>query len=174
MILVSIFGLDQFVVGRYSREATSSLANLFETEENEINFSAPQHLIFHKGVEQTSWHVVVSLTLPHKYHHFQEKVAEYISKTLSLYAINIEIYFQYIEEDHVYYFPSETYEEYLSEDNISEEVSDYDGPDPEEEEDEHHHHSHLEDEEDEEEIYLGDVFAGHEAELAELDKKNKV
>lgn len=173
MILVSIFGLDQFVVGRYSREATPSLANLFETQEDEINFSAPQHLIFHKGVEQTSWHVVVTLTLPHKFHAFQEKVAEYISKTLSLYAINIEIYFDYIEEEHAYYFPSDTYEEYLTESNISEDVDDYDGPDPDEEEEHHHEHAHHDDDE-EEEIYLGDVFAGHEAELAELDKKNKV
>lgn len=171
MILVTIFGLDQFIVGRYSRESTADLANLLETEEDELNFSAPQHLIFHKGVEQTSWHVVVNFRLPNKYHPFQEKVAEYVSKTLSLYAINIEIQFDYLEEEHAYYFPSDTYEEYLTEDNISEDVSDYDGPESDEEEEDDHEHHHHEEDPDEDEVYLGNVFEGHEKELAELDKK---
>ena len=41
MITISILGLDQFVVGRYSREHSADLANLFESDENLLNFYAP-------------------------------------------------------------------------------------------------------------------------------------
>jgi hypothetical protein len=55
MIVISVLGLDQFVVGTYSRKNTANLANLFECEEEEIVFYSPNSMIFHKGVEQTSW-----------------------------------------------------------------------------------------------------------------------
>ena len=53
MINIYVYGLDQFVVGDISRELTSSLAKLYEVEEDEINFVAPHDMVFHKGVEQT-------------------------------------------------------------------------------------------------------------------------
>ena len=42
MITITIYGLDQFVVGRLSREMTPNLAKLYEVSEDEILFV--QHL----------------------------------------------------------------------------------------------------------------------------------
>ena len=38
MIYIKVVGLDQFIVGRISRESTDKLANLFEVESDEINY----------------------------------------------------------------------------------------------------------------------------------------
>ena len=66
MITVTIYGLDQFVVGRLSREMTPNLAKLYELSEDEILFVAPQNMVFHKGVEQTSWNVLIHVNAPKK------------------------------------------------------------------------------------------------------------
>ena len=63
MITVFIYGLDQFVVGRLSREMTPNLAKLYEVSEDEIIFVAPENMVFHKGVEQTSWNIIIMFTL---------------------------------------------------------------------------------------------------------------
>ena len=37
-ITISILGLDQFTVGHYSKEHSANLAQLFEIEEDNLNF----------------------------------------------------------------------------------------------------------------------------------------
>ena len=49
MITITIYGLDQFVVGNLSRELTPLVAKLYEVDEDEVNFIAPQAMGFHKG-----------------------------------------------------------------------------------------------------------------------------
>ena len=53
MITITIYGLDQYTVGHYSKIHTSNLANIFETDEDEILFCTPNNYVFHNGVEQT-------------------------------------------------------------------------------------------------------------------------
>ena len=50
MILIKVYGLDQYVVGNYSKEHTANLAKLFETSEDEILFYAPNSYTFMKDV----------------------------------------------------------------------------------------------------------------------------
>ena len=66
MITVTIYGLDQFVVGRLSREMTPNLAKLYELSEDEILFVAPENMVFHNGVEQTSWNIIIHVHAPKK------------------------------------------------------------------------------------------------------------
>ena len=61
MIYIKVVGLDQFIVGRISREYTDKIANLYEVSSDDVNFVSPNCMIFHKGVEQTSWHVLVNV-----------------------------------------------------------------------------------------------------------------
>ena len=76
MITISILGLDQYVIGHYSKRHTENIAQIFETSEDEINFYAPQSIIVHNGVEQTSWQVIVVVSAPEKYVVLEDKVAE--------------------------------------------------------------------------------------------------
>lgn len=172
MITIQVLGLDQFVVGHYSREHTSNIANLFEVEEDNVNFYAPNSMVFHKGVEQTSWNTVVNVLCPHRFESFEKVVADYILKTLCEFSINIQVVFSYYHDKSEYSYSNPEYPRYLKDENIKEaEVSiDYGMPGDEDEEGE----------ENEEEvptaegtdIFLGNAFEGFEEAFEKKRKGN--
>ena len=88
MITITIYGLDQFVVGRLSREMTPNLAKLYELDEDEIIFVAPENMVFHKGVEQTSWNIIIHVHAPKKVQVLQDQVAHLILESIGDVAIN--------------------------------------------------------------------------------------
>ena len=162
MITIAILGLDQYVTGHYSKNHTANLASLFETEEDDISFYAPQSVLFHKGVEQVSWDTLVIVLAPHKYERLEEKVATYLMKTLKDFSINLNIQFHYFEEEHTYQLFNDDYPRFIEEKNIVSFNDDKDDQDYEADSD------------DDEEIYTGNVFEGHIDELNRLyDDKNK-
>src|SRR5574344_1118069 len=118
MITICILGLDQYVVGHYSKDHTGNLANLFETSPDDVNFYAPQSMVFHDGVEQTSWNTIVIVKAPHRYEVVESKIADYLIKTLSEFTINLEVEFQYFEEGHHYQHINETYPRFIKDENI--------------------------------------------------------
>ena len=170
MITISIYGLDQFVVGHYSKEHTSNLANLMETESANISFFSPNAIIFHNGVEQTSWNTLVIVRCPKKLQVLEKKIADYFIKTLNQFTINVLVQFDYFEQDSSYQYLNPDYPRFITTDNIQteEEVEEHDHCD-DEECDCHHDHE----EENAEDIYLGNAFEGFEDKLAELESKKK-
>ena len=67
MIKIEISGVDPYLVLAYSKDHTANLANLFETNEEDILFVAYDDLPIYKGVDQTSWNAVVHVILQEKY-----------------------------------------------------------------------------------------------------------
>src|SRR5574344_1397922 len=118
MITICILGLDQYVVGHYSKDHTGNLANLFETSPDDVNFYAPQSMVFHDGVEQTSWNTIVIVKAPHRYENLEAKIADYLIKTLSEFTINLEVEFEYFEEGHRYAHLNSSYPRFIKEDNL--------------------------------------------------------
>ena len=118
MITVTIYGLDQFVVGRLSREMTPNLAKLYELSEEEINFVAPENMVFHNGVEQTSWDIFVKINASQRYALIEEVVAKYLLSQLSYFAINVHLEFTYFDEDRVYEKINKEYPRFITEENI--------------------------------------------------------
>ena len=131
MITVIIYGLDQFVVGRLSREMTPNLAKLYELSEDEILFIAPNDMIFHKGVEQTSWNIIIHVHAPKKASVLQDQVAKLILESIGDVAINKILEFYYYSEDNRYSKINETYPRFIAADNLIN-VADEDYEDKEE------------------------------------------
>ena len=142
MITVTIYGLDQFVVGRLSREMTPNLAKLYELSEDEIIFVAPENMIFHKGVEQTSWNIIIHVHAPKRAALVEEQVAKFILETIGDVAINKVIEFYYYSEDNRYTKLNEAYPRFIAADNLV---------DIEEE-------NYEDMEEGEDDIFTGDIF----------------
>lgn len=170
MIVISVLGLDQFVVGTYSRKNTANLANLFECMEEDIVFYSPNSMIFHKGIEQTSWHTEIIVRAPRKYEIFESKIADYLIKTFVDFSINTEITFTYYDIEHHYEHINEAYSRFIERSQLDQEAMPYD-----DEEEEYEGANPLDradlDIDDENQIYLGNVFEGHEEELESLDVK---
>ncbi|MBO7615104.1 MAG: hypothetical protein J6T15_05350 [Bacilli bacterium] len=164
MITVTIYGLDQFVVGRLSQEMTPSLARLYEVDEDEINFVAPENMVFHNGVEQTSWNVIIHVNAPMKVSVLQDDVARFILTSIGDVAIHKTIEFYYYSQDNRYTKYNEDYPRYITEENTvgyDDEYEDEDECDDDDCECHHHHH-------DEDELFTGDIFEG-----IDLDKKGE-
>lgn len=180
MITIQILGLDQFVVGHYSKDHTANLAQLYESDESLINFYAPDSMVFHNGVEQTSWNTIVIVRAPEKYKAVESHVASYLMQTLSEFSINIEMEFEYFSSSSHYEKINPAYPRYIKGENLKEaditlsnEMPDLDDASEHEGhcccEDEHEdrcccHHCHdgeeKSSEQQESEIYLGNAFAG--------------
>ena len=144
MITVTIYGLDQFVVGRLSREMTPNLAKLYELSEDEILFVAPESMVFHKGVEQTSWNVIIHVNAPKKVSILQDQVAKLILESIGDVAINKVVEFYYYSEDNRYSKLNESYPRFIDSDNLVD-IAEEDYED-------------MEECEGEDEIFTGDIF----------------
>lgn len=118
MITISILGLDQYVAGHYSKDHTANLAQLFETSEDNISFYAPNSYMFHNGVEQTSWDTIVRVNAPCKFRVMEDKVANYILKTLKDFTINLAVEFYYFEPENRHEYINKEYPRFIKEDNI--------------------------------------------------------
>ena len=144
MITITIYGLDQFVVGRLSREMTPNLAKLYETSEDNILFVAPQNMVFHKGVEQTSWNIIIHVNAPKKVSVLQDQVARLILESIGDVAINKSLEFYYYSEDNRYSKINENYPRFIATDNLVD-IAEEDYED-------------MEEGEGEDEIFTGDIF----------------
>lgn len=144
MITVTIYGLDQFVVGRLSREMTPNLAKLYETSEDEILFVAPENMVFHNGVEQTSWNIIIHVNAPMRTKIVEKQVATFILESIGDVAINKVIEFYYYSEDNRYSKFNESYPRFIAPDNLVD-VAEEDYED-------------MEEGEGEDEIFTGDIF----------------
>lgn len=144
MITVVIYGLDQFVVGRLSREMTPNIAKLYELSEDEIIFVAPENMVFHKGVEQTSWNIIIHVHAPKRAALVQDQVAKLILESIGDVAINKILEFYYYSEDNRYSKLNESYPRFIAADNLVD-VANEDYED-------------MEEGEGEDEIFTGDIF----------------
>lgn len=144
MIIVNIYGLDQFLVGDLSLPLGKDLAKLYEVDEDEINFIASNNMVFHSGVEQTSWRVFIEVNVPKKLEVLQEQAKDIIIHHVSQVAIHVEIVFKYYLTDHHYVHINDEYPLYLEEKPEMEIETEY--PDD------------ILEGEGEDEIYTGDIF----------------
>ena len=124
MITLTIYGLDQFVVGRLSKEMTHNLADLYEVSEDDINFIAPENMVFHNGVEQTSWNALVRVNVPKKVMVLQDDAAHLIMEMIQGPTINVAVEFYYYSEDNRYEKINEDYPRFITDDNLVD-VEDY-------------------------------------------------
>jgi len=153
MINITILGLDQYTIAFYAKENTKNIAKIYESNDDLINFIAPENYIYHFGVEQNSWNALVRVSAPCKFKPFEKTVAEYLLKTLKGVSINISIEFYYYETENHYEYINKEYPRFLTKSNIVDIEN--------EEEEPEENDLNDEDEKDEErDIYLGDVFAG--------------
>lgn len=149
MVNVYVYGIDQFVVGEISKELTPLLANVYETKEEEVNFIAPDSMVFHKGVEQTSWKAIIKVDAPEEMERVQKQVFDLLSHTIKEIAIHVQVEFTYHCRHDVFEYKNESYPSYLTEENqVDLQEQEYD--------------EDIQEGEGDDEIYTGDIFEEHD------------
>lgn len=144
MITIIFYGLDQFVVGRLSRELTENIAKLYEVNKEEVVFIAPNDLLFHDGVEQTSWNLLIHVHAPKRSAIVQDDVATFLINAIGDVAIHKTVEFYYYAPENRYQKLNEQYPRYISEDNLVDTEQYYD--------------ENIEEGEEDDQIFTGDIF----------------
>ena len=147
MITIIFYGLDQFVVGRLSRELTENIAKLYEVKEEEITFIAPNDLVFHNGVEQTSWDLLIHVHAPKRSALVQDEVATFLLNAIGDVAIHKTVEFYYYVEGNRYQKINEDYPRFITEENLVDTEFD-------------EYNEDIEEGEEDDQVYTGDIFAG--------------
>lgn len=145
MITITVYGLDQYTIGHYSKDHLENLQQLFETKED-ILFVASDAYVFYNGVDQNSWQALVKVDAPEKYEMVENKVAKYIMETLKSFAINIKVTFEYFHSHHEYEHHNTEYPRFITDDNLV----------------------NVEESDEDEELYEGNIFEGMEKKLEEV------
>jgi hypothetical protein len=150
MITVSFLGLDSYVVGRFSKDATKKLAVLLRTSVDEILFYAPDSFLYHEGVEQTSWQALIKVDMPTSKAKYAKDVAEFLLDETEDFIIHAQVEIRFFDDANVYKRINREYPLFLTGDQLENEEEenelDEDGnPYPD--------------------LYEGNVFAGHEEDL---------
>lgn len=149
MITITLIGLDQYTVAHYSKDHTKNLADLFETEEDNISFVSTDSLVFHNGVDQPSWNTIIKVNAPSRFEQVQRSVAKYLINTLKDFTIHLSIEFSYFHDHDRVEYINPDYPRFISEDNLANIEED-------------------EEEFDDSKIYHGNIFEGYEEKLDEI------
>ena len=144
MVNISIYGLDQFVVGDLSVQITPLLARLYEIKEDDINFISTNNMVFHNGVEQTSWRAIVEVKAPEELERLQENARDILFHFISEIAIHVEVIFSYYCHHDRFLKINENYPLYMEDSNLINLEEEYS--------------EDMEEGEGEDEIFTGDIF----------------
>lgn len=147
MITVIFYGLDEFVVGRLSRELGPLVAKLYEVNEEEVVFVGPNNMLFHNGVEQTSWNILMHVHAPKKVSVLEDQMASLLLEGIGEVAIHKTVEFYYYSQDNRHTKINKDYPRFIKEDNLV----DIDQP-----------YTEKEEGEGEDEIFTGNIFEGLE------------
>ena len=150
MINIFVYGLDQFVVGDLSERMTEVLSNTFEVKPDDINFVAPNDMVFHNGVEQTSWRVLVEVKLPEEFEYLELRAKEILLHYISEVAVHVEVVFFYYSRKHHYASINKDYPLYLTDEQRQSQLTT----------DSYDEDKELVEGDGDDEIYTDDIFAG--------------
>lgn len=120
MITITIIGLEDYTVGHYAKEHTEAIANLYETSEDQILFVNQASLVFHKGIEQTSWSCIIRVNAPKACEALEAQVAKYLLGTISQFSVHVTLEFYYFENKNSYEHINKEYPRFIDESNMVE------------------------------------------------------
>lgn len=145
MITISFLGSEKYLDSNLCLRIQAGLAGIYETDQDEIMFYAPESFLIHGGVEQTSFQIFVEVEAPKGCVAVEKQAAAFLRKVLKEISVHSRLLFRYYEPEHEYIDIDSDYPRYMTADNtvkFSDESADEE-----------------ESEEDEEEPYLGNAFA---------------
>ena len=141
MIIVTLKGADVFLSGEVERALFPLLAKVYNVDENELILHAQDGYLYHDGMDQTSFNLIVKVEADVSFESKEKEAAECIIKVMKNYAIHTRVYFAYFESKHVYESINEEYPLFINSGNVA---------------------SFENDEESEVEVYDGNIFEEYE------------
>ena len=148
MINIVLKGVDEFLGSHVDEVISPQVAKILNVSSDEVVVTCLHSIIYHNGIDQTSYHMIVNVELEEKYRSQEEKLAEYILSVSKNFAVHCQVSFSYCENK-VYSRVDEDYPLFVT--NSNEVVVEENQDEPQE-------------------VYLGDMFANFEEQLKNSKK----
>lgn len=144
MINIVLKGVDEFLGSHVEEVFSPQVAKILNVNQDEILLICLHSTIYHKGVDQTSYHMIVNFELEEKYREYEEQLVNYVLTASKNFAVHCHVSFCYCDNK-VYSRIDNDYPLYVTEQNevLVEETESQTN----------------------EEVYLGDMFADFEEQL---------
>lgn len=151
MINILISGMDIYFAGELDKLVHKKVASIYRISEDDLLLTANDSFVYHNGVEQTSFQLLIKVEAPQEFKKHQEEIQEYLLEATKQYAVHSTIYFVYYDGENCYKRIDPEYPLFLTENNVVEIDEDVD--------------------EEIEELYEGDIF--EEVAKAHLDEEDE-
>lgn len=138
MINVILYGVDEFLAKHIEERFSPEIARICEVNTNQVILTCVHSMIYHGGVDQTSFHMQILVELNEEFREFEEDLAYFILKASKEFSVHAHLDFKYVE-DEGYERIDENYPLYISKSNevslhVDDDFDDYDDEDNEDEE----------------------------------------
>jgi len=148
MILIKLLGIDKYMAEEVVEDIHKPVADIFETEKENVLFYAPESMLIYNGMEQTSYQLNIEIECPNTYKQLEKEIANCISKlVMEKICVHLRILFTYFDENNEYEFINKNYPRFMTKDNVA----------------------HFEQEDSNQEPYLGNAFADYENRVKEKE-----
>lgn len=147
MINIVLKGVDEFLGSSVEKAFTPEIAKILNVSQDEVVLTCLHSMIYHNGVDQTSYHMIVTFEMDRKYEQFQQKLIDYVFSVSKNFSVHCHINFSYLSTETFSCIDSD-YPLFVTESN---EIV-------------------VEEDESEEEIYLGDMFVDFEEKIKKTSK----
>ena len=148
MIHILLRGVDEFLGKHVETLITPQISKICHVENDEVLLTCLQSMIYHGGVDQTSYHMIVLVELDEKYRVYEKEIAEYLLKASKQFSVHAHVQFTYLNGG-LYERIDNTYPLFVTQSNSVDVGVD-------------------DDDDDDDDIYTGNIFADFEEKL----KKN--
>lgn len=118
MIILTLKGADVYLAGEIERAIIPGLSKIYRVSENELIVHATDGYLYHDGMDQTSFNLLVKVECAEKYENFENDSANYILKVMSNYAVHTRVYFTYFKNDSMYERINEEYPLFVNSSNV--------------------------------------------------------
>lgn len=102
MFIITLKGSDVYLAGEIEKNLTPKISKLCRINENEIILHAVDGFIYHDGIEQTSYNLIVKIECSRELEKFENELVKLFFEVLKNYSVHTRIYFDYFTERKVY------------------------------------------------------------------------
>ena len=149
MINIVLKGVDEFLGADVEKVLLPKVAKVLQVSMDEVLLTCMHSMIYHGGLDQTSFHMIVTFEMEEKYRKFEKELIKCVFEVSKNFSVHSHVNFLYLTPTSSYI--DEEYPLYVTESN----------------------RVIIEDDENEEEVYTGNMFSNFEEQLKEIEKNKK-
>ncbi len=116
MVKIYMYGADEFLGRDISSMMSGRLAKIYQIKEEEILFIAVNSIIYHQGVDQTSYHLFFHVEAPSAFKKHEQEMKNYLLSASEDFSVHSHVEFHY-EDNEVYSRIDEEYPLFVTEKN---------------------------------------------------------